>query len=215
MSPMPAPRRLLYATAAPLAILLFTINSGCGRQAAPDPIPTPPLPNVPTVSPAETYTDTRHGFLITRPGGWSLERTDATEGVLLTLTSPDGAVSVRVVRDFPPPTADATGYARAIVEGLKLSLPGMALDQETRESASNGTPLYRARFTVPGPVPQTGELVVAVRTRDTYQEAFLLQATGPQPAYAAWSHDIRTAVDSFFLVALPPASATPLSFPAP
>ncbi|MBI4236320.1 MAG: hypothetical protein HY688_03075 [Chloroflexi bacterium] len=201
---------LAIAAQAFLASLLAALPllaGGCGLQAlAPAPTPT-------ASSGLETYTDPQHGFLITRPAGWTIERTGAAEGVVLALASPDGAVSIRVVRDLPPPTIDLAGYGRAVVDAMRLSLPGLEVTAETTAALDNGVPIHRTRLAASGTDPQAAELLVALRARRYYQEAFLVQATGPQPAYEAWTPSIRTALDSFFLAALPAPSPTPTARP--
>lgn len=189
--------RLAAGLFAAIALVLLV---ACSKPApTPEPEPTPPAA-VPT-----TYTDSRLGFSFQFLDDWHLASGNAPEGQVASVTSPDGAVLVQVIRDLPPPVIDLPGYGKAMTHALKASMPGLQVQDEGPASRGDGSPSYRAGFTVAQDVPQSGELLVVFRGG----EAFMVQAAGPQGPYQAWTPGIRIVLDSFRLTPIDPATPTP------
>ena len=190
-----------------LAFAVGACSTG-GTGVTPDPTPPSATPSPLTSSESsllipgtsvERYADTDLGFSFSHANDWTLDDPPEQEGVVVSLASPDGQVIVDVIRDFPPPTIDLVGYARVMTDILRLSLPGLEVGTEEAVTLPDGTPAYRLQFSVTGDDRLLGDLLVAIRTQGEIDEAFIIQASGLEGPYIAWTGPILLLLQTFRL----------------
>ncbi|MDA1097230.1 MAG: hypothetical protein O3B84_08275, partial [Chloroflexi bacterium] len=109
-----------------LLALLSMLIGGCTAAPAATPEIPPvveasvqpgPLPGVITLSESgpSVYRNPDLGFSFAYPKDWLLSGSGGLDGVVATILSPDGAIEVDVIRDFPPPTIDLKSYGQALM----------------------------------------------------------------------------------------------------
>lgn len=198
-------RRRVSLLVSALALVIL----GCSPNAAAE-TPTPSTEDVsstgspslliPGTSP-EDYIDTALGFSFRYSGDWIVDDPPATEGIVVEVASPDGQVIIDVLRDFPPPTIDLISYAQAMAQTLQLSRPTLESVEEESVTLPDGTPAYRIAFRVEDEDGPTllGDLLVVIRSLDESTEAFIIQASGIEGPYIAWTGPILFLLETFQL----------------
>jgi hypothetical protein len=190
-----------------MSSLAFIVGA-CSADVTPNPTPPPATPSpvtssessllVPGTS-AARYADPDLGFSFSYASDWTLDDPPGQDGVIVSLTSPDGQVIVDVIRDFPPPTIDIVSYARVMTDILRLSLPSLEVGTEEAVTLPDGTPAYRLQFSVAGDNRLSGDLLVMIRTQGEIDEAFIIQASGPEGPYIARTGPILLLLQTFRL----------------
>lgn len=195
-----------------LVSVLAVAILGCSPNSAISETPTP-IPSTEEVSSPgssdllisdtnpEDYADPELGFSFRYADDWVINDPSATEGIVVEVASPDGQVIIDVLRDFPPPTIDLVSYAQAMAQTLQLSRPALRSVEEESVTLPDGTPAYRIAFRVEDGENPTllGDLLVAIRSLDESTEAFIIQASGIEGPYTAWTGPILFLLETFQL----------------
>ena len=168
-------------------------------SAAPSPLTSTESSLLAPGTSAEHYADLELGFSFSYASDWTLDDPPEQEGVVVSLASPDGQVIVDVIRDFPPPTIDIVSYTHVLTDILRLSLPGLEVGTEEAVTLPDGTPAHRLQFSVAGDDRLAGDLLVAIRTQGEIDEAFIIQASGLEGQYTAWTGPVLLLLQTFRL----------------
>ena len=194
--------------------LVAMLISGC--TAAPDATPeaTPgveadTLPGVITLSESDppVYRNPDLGFSFAYPDDWVLSGRGGPEGVVATILSPDGAIQVDVIRDFPPPTIDVKSYGKALMAIAKGQFPVFEVVKEDVITLGDGNQAYVTRFAVEDQGLKAGDMLLVIRTLGEIQDALIVQATGAAGSYIANTRNIQTIMTSFSVDADTPSPA--------
>ena len=182
-------RRWLVALVALLVIFVAAAaTSGCFLQEEPTPTPNPFL--IPGTSELE-YRDDELGFSFRYQDDWLISDPDDTEGIVVSLVSPEQTVTVDVERDLPPPQIDFMSYGGARMRFFQQLQPSLEIVQETEITLEDGTPAYHANWVSRGQDAETtGETLVVFRGEGDDREAFMIVSSGPSSMYSAWTGPI-------------------------
>ena len=185
-----------------LALLaLATLLIACQADATPTTIPTPAPTANPFLIPGTSevqYHDEELGIRFKHPDDWSLNDPAETEGVIVTVSSPDGFVHIDIDRDFPPPQIDVVSYGAARMQLFQIAQPAIVIEDEGESALPDGTPAYRARWVSRLDDAETsGETLVVFRGEGRDRETFLVISSGPTALYRAWTGPILYFYETF------------------
>jgi len=183
------PRRWLVGLAVFLAILVAaSMMSGCFFREEPTPTPNPFL--IPGTSELE-YRDDELGFSFRYQDDWLISDPPDTEGIVVSLVSPEQTVIMDIERDLPPPQIDFMSYGSARMRFFQQLQPSLEIVQETETTLADGTPAYHANWVSRAENAETtGETLVVFRGEGDDREAFMIVSSGPSSMYSAWTGPI-------------------------
>ncbi|MYD36992.1 MAG: hypothetical protein F4X20_08340 [Dehalococcoidia bacterium] len=181
--------RWLAAFAVLLIMLVAaTVMSGCFFQEDPTPTPNPFL--IPGTSELE-YRDDELGFSFRYQDDWLISDPEDTEGIVVSLVSPERTVTVDIERDLPPPQIDFISYGSARMRFFQQLQPSLEIVEETETTLTDGTPAYHANWVSRAvDAETTGETLVVFRGEGDAREAFMIVSSGPSSMYSAWTGPI-------------------------
>ena len=187
------PRRWIIVFAALLAMFVAAAAlAGCSvfGESTPTPLPTPNPYLIPGTSEFE-YRDDELGFSFRYPDDWLISDPDNTEGIVVSLVSPEQTVTMDVERDLPPPQIDFMSYGSARMRFFQQLQPSLEIVQETETTLADGTPAYHANWVSRAEDAETtGETLVVFRGEGDDREAFMIVSSGPSSLYSAWTGPI-------------------------
>ena len=193
------------SAALPILATLAAILIGCQPDVTPTPSPAPTAN--PFLIPGTTevqYYDGQLGIWFKHPSDWSLNDPSVTEGIVVTVSSPDNFVHIDVDRDFPPPQIDVVSYGAARMQLFQMQQPTILIEEEGESALTDGTPAYRATWVSREDDAETiGETLVVFRGEGRNREAFLVVSSGPTVLYSAWTGPILYFYETFAIS--PPA----------
>lgn len=183
------PQRWLVGFASLLAMLVTVSTvSGCFFREELTPTPNPYL--IPGTSELE-YRDDELGFSFRYQDDWLISDPENTQGIVVTLVSPEQAVTVDVERDLPPPQIDFMSYGGARMRFFQQLQPSLEIVQETETVLADGTPAYHANWVSRAvDAETTGETLVLFRGDGDDREAFMIVSSGSSSMYSAWTGPI-------------------------
>ena len=160
------------------------------------------------------FVDTDLGVAVTYPEGWGVGTTGIqSEGVVMSILSPNGSVVVDVFRTFPPPKppdvdglTHLNGYAQAVLDMEALDSPGFEVASREVIELDNGAPAVTAHYTIDDGSSLSGDILVTIRSRPPDEatpfgdEAFIVHAVGPTEPYLANAAQVRSVLTGFALV---------------
>ena len=162
------------------------------------------------------YENAGLGVALAHPEGWVVSATGVqSEGVVLSLLSPDGSVIVDVSRAFSPPIppgVDAlthlNGYAQAVFDMEVLDWPGFEVVSREVIELEGGVPAVLARYTIGGGSSLTGDILVVIAAGSRApaeatpfgDEAFVVRAIGPAELYTPNAAQARAVLTGFAFV---------------
>ena len=137
------------------------------------------------------YRDSELGVSFCYPDDWLISDPDNTEGIVVSLVSPEQSVTMDVERDLPPPQIDFMSYGSARMRFFQQLQPSLEIVQETETALADGTPAYHANWVSRSEDAETtGETLVVFRGEGDDREAFMIVSSGPSSLYSAWTGPI-------------------------
>ena len=178
--------RLLALSMGLFAVLLL---SACASEPTPTPVPTPtPNPFLVPGTEAVEYYDEELGFGFSHPNDWSITNPSEIQGIVVSITSPDGFVTFDIERDLPPPQIDPMGYGSARMRFIQQQVPTLTILTEEETTLTDGTPAYQANWVSRSEDAETsGQTLVVFRGEGDDREAFMIVTSGPSALYQAWT----------------------------
>ncbi len=182
-----AGRRLSLLLALALLPALALVGA-CASNETSTPTPNPYL--IPGTHAVE-YRDEELGIGFSRPDDWSVTDPSETRGIVVSVESPDGSVTIDIERGSPPPQIDVMSYGSARMDFFQRAQPSLTVLEEIETTLTDGTPAYRAEWVSRLEDAETsGETIVAFRGDGDEREAFLIISAGPTALYRAWTGPI-------------------------
>ncbi len=168
-----------------LAALLF---SGCfagdGATSTPSPFLIPGTHEV-------EYQDDELKFSFRHANDWLISDHPDTLGVVASLASPEGSITIDIERDIPPPQIDVMSYGSARMDFFTSLQPGLMILEEKEVVRTDETPSYYARWVSRNEdAESSGETLVVFRGEGDDREAFFVVSAGPTALYNAWTGPI-------------------------
>ena len=187
------------SVALPILAALAGILIGCQPSVPPTPSPVPTAN--PFLIPGTTevqYHDGELGIWFRHPDDWTLNDPAETEGIVVTLSSPDNVVHIDVNLDVPPPQIDVVSYGAARMEQFQMRQPTIVIEEESEATLTDGTPAYRASWVSREDDAETiGDTLVVFRGVGTDRQAFLVVSSGPTSLYRAWTGPLLYFYETF------------------
>ena len=190
-----------FVILAALLAMLFTtgVLAGCSLGEEPTPevsactgepseAPNPFL--IPGTEEME-YRDNELGVSFCHPDDWLISDPESTEGIVVSLVSPEQTVTMDIERDLPPPQIDFMSYGNARMRFFQQLQPSLEIVEETETALTDGTPAYHANWVSRAEDAETtGETLVVFRGEGDDREAFMIVSSGPSSLYSAWTGPI-------------------------
>ena len=140
---------------------------------------------------AVEYRDSELGLSFCHQDDWSISDPPDTEGIVVSLVSPEQTVTMDIERDLPPPQIDFMSYGSARMRFFQQLQPSLEIVQETETTLEDGTPAYHANWVSRSEEAEsTGETLVVFRGEGDDREAFMIVSSGPSSLYSAWTGPI-------------------------
>ena len=169
-------------------IVAALLLSGCFFQEEATPTPNPFL--IPGTQEVE-YRDDELGFSFRHPDDWLISDPSDTEGIVVSVVSPDQLVTLDVERNLPPPRIDFMSYGNAQMRFYQLLQHDLMILDETETTLTDGTPAYHANWISRNETAESkGETLVVFRGEGDDREAFMIVSAGPTRLYNAWTGPI-------------------------